>query len=117
MSRGEDTLLGQVIADLGGEVIDINTKIFHDTFGNFPEVPDINNADIKRRFYYACLGWLGRNTFLNWYLKEKGKISEEKYQKDIRELRKKLVRGSYAFAKAYNSPKFKDLPEAYSVAH
>ena len=24
--------------------------------------------------------------------------------------------GSYAFAQKYNSPKFKDLPEAYSVA-
>lgn len=117
LSRGEDTLLGHVIPDLGGELVDINTKIFHDTFGNFPEVPDINNADIKRRFYYACLGWLGRNPFLNWYLKEKGEISEEKYQKDIRESRKKLVRGSYAFAEEYNSPKFKDLPEAYSVAH
>ena len=116
LSRGEDTLLGQVIPDLGGEIVDINTKIFHDTFGNFPEVPDINNADIKKRFYYACLGWLGRNPFLNWYLKEKGKISEEKYQKDIIDLRKKLVRGSYSFAKEYNSPKFKDLPEAYSVA-
>ena len=116
LSRGEDTLLGQVIPDLGGEIVDINTKIFHNTFDNFPEVPDINNADIKNRFYYACLGWLGRNPFLNWYLKESGKISEEKYQKDIKDQRKDLVMGSYAFAKEYNSPKFKDLPEAYSVA-
>ncbi|MFO7815288.1 MAG: hypothetical protein R6V14_06100 [Halanaerobiales bacterium] len=117
LGRGEDTLLGQVIPDLGGKIVDINTKIFHDTFGNFPEVPDVKNADIKKRFYYACLGWLGRNPFLNWYLKEKGEISEVKYQKDIRELRKKLVTGSYAFSNKYNSPKFKDLPEAYSVAY
>lgn len=117
LGRGEDTLLGQIIPELGGEIVDINTKIFHDTFGNFPEEPDINNADIKRRFYYACLGWLGRNPFLNWYLNEEGDINEEKHQKEIRERREKLVTGSYAFADEFNSPKFKDLPEAYSVAH
>ena len=65
LGRGEDTLLGQVIPDLGGKIIDIQTKIFHDTFDNFPEVPEIHNTDIRERFYNACLGWLGRNPFLN----------------------------------------------------
>ena len=117
LGRGEDTLLGQVIPDKGGKIIDINTKIFHDTFNSFPEIPDIHNADVKMRFYNACLGWLGRNPFLNWYLKENGKISEKEYKRKIKVEREKLVEGSYKFAENYNCPKFKDLPEAYSVAY
>jgi len=117
LGRGEDTLLGQVIPELGGKIIDIQTKIFHDTFDNFPEVPEIHNTDIRERFYNACLGWLGRNPFLNWYLKNKGEIQEEEFDAKIKELREKLVKGSYEFADNYNCPKFKDLPEAFSVAY
>ncbi len=117
LGRGEDTLLGQVIPDMGGKIIDIETKIFHDTFDNYPEVPNIHNTDIRERFYCACLGWLGRNPFLNWYLKNKGEIVPEKFDKNIKELRESLVEGSYQFADNYNSPKFKDLPEAFSVAY
>jgi len=117
LGRGEDTLLGQVIPDLGGKIVDINTKIFHDTFDNYPEVPNIHNTDIRERFYCACLGWIGRNPFLNWYLKNKGEISVDQFNKDRKELREKLVKGSYSFADNYNCPKFKDLPEAFSLAY
>ncbi|HKL12433.1 MAG TPA: hypothetical protein VJ907_02385 [Halanaerobiales bacterium] len=117
LGRGEDTLLGQVIPDLGGKIIDIETKIFHNTFDSYPEVPNIHNTDVRERFYCACLGWLGRNPFLNWYLKNKGEWAPDKFDDDIEKLRKKLVKGSYKFADNYNSPKFKDLPEAFSVAY
>jgi hypothetical protein len=117
LGRGEDTLLGQVVPDIGGKIIDIGTKIFHDTFDNYPEVPDIHNADVKERFYCACLGWLGRNPFLNWYLKNKGELKEENFDEQVKTLREKLVKGSYKFAANYNCPKFKDLPEAFSVAY
>lgn len=117
LGRGEDTLLGQVIPDLGGKIIDVDMKIFHDTFGNFPEEPDFSNSDIRERFYKACLGWLGRNPFLNWYLKNKSEIEEIEFNNIRKKLRKKLVKGSYGLANKYNSPKFKDLPEAFSVAY
>lgn len=117
LGRGEDTLLGKVIPNMGGNIIDIKTKIFHDTFGNYPEVPNTHNIEIRARFYYACLGWLGRNPFLNWYLKDNGEISPKEFYNNKKNLRKKLVEGSYQFAEYYNSPKFKDLPKAFSAAY
>jgi hypothetical protein len=41
LSRGEDTLLGIKLKKSDKKCIDIDTKIFHNTFGNYPEVPDI----------------------------------------------------------------------------
>jgi len=117
LGRGEDLLLGQSITELNKKIVDINTKIFHDTFKNYPEVPSLKNVDIRKKFYYACLGWIGRNTFLNWYLKNKGKIDSIEFDKYVKGLREQLVNGSYSLAKQYNAPIFKDLPEAYSVAY
>ncbi len=117
LGRGEDLLLGQSITELNKKIVDIDTKIFHDTFKNYPEVPSLKNVDIRKKFYYACLGWIGRNTFLNWYLKKKGQIDSIEFDKYVKGLREQLVNGSYSLAKEYNAPMFKDLPEAYSVAY
>ncbi|MGM0445956.1 MAG: hypothetical protein ACQEQH_06065 [Bacillota bacterium] len=117
LGRGEDLLMGDVISELNKKIIDVDMKIFHDTYKNYPEVPDLKNVDIRRKFYYACLGWIGRNPFLNWYLKNKGEIDSQEFDKNIISLREKLVNGSYSLADEYNSPMFKDLPEAYSVAY
>lgn len=117
LGRGEDLLLGQAITEINKKVVDIDLKIFHDTFKNYPEVPDLKNVDIRKKFYYACLGWIGRNPFLNWYLKNKGEIDSLQFDKYVKGLRKKLVNGSYSLAEEYNAPIFKDLPEAYSVAY
>jgi hypothetical protein len=71
LSRGEDTLLGIKLKKSDKKCIDIDTKIFHNTFGNYPEIPDIKRDDsIRDRFYYTCLGWIGRNPFLNWLKRE-----------------------------------------------
>lgn len=113
MGRGEDTILGRELAERGKTVIDIDTKIFHDTYGNFPAVPDIKDSDVQERFYYACLGWLGRNPFLNWYL-----YKDSSKQQDIYELRRKaLMEGSKRLAEYLNNPRFNDLPVAFDEAY
>lgn len=68
LTRGEDTLMGIEINRLKThKCIDIDTKIFHNTYSNYPQIPDIlNDKDIQDRFFYACMGWIGRNPFLNW---------------------------------------------------
>jgi hypothetical protein len=67
LTRGEDTALGRSLADSGlWKLTDIDTRIFHDTFGQFPEVPDPKTEDaIRNRFYVTCLGWIGRNPILH----------------------------------------------------
>lgn len=117
LGRGEDLILGQKISKLNKKIIDVDMKIFHDTYKNYPEVPDIKNLDIRKKFYYACLGWIGRNTFSNWYLKNNEVINSIELEKCKKRQREKLVNGSYSFADKYNCPMFKDLPEAYSVAY
>ncbi len=117
LGRGEDLLLGQKISKSNKKIVDVDMKIFHDTYKNYPEVPDLKNLDIRKKFYYACLGWIGRNHFLNWYLKNNEVIDNIELEKSKKIQRKKLVNGSYRLADKYNSPMFKDLPEAYSVAY
>jgi len=67
LTRGEDTLLGKSLAaDDKWKIVDIDLRLFHDTFDNFPEVPEIRcDAWIRDRFYTTCLGWIGRNPILN----------------------------------------------------
>ncbi len=67
LSRGEDTTLSEAIKRLGIKCTDINVNIFHDTYGNFPEEPDLKNDPlIQERFFYACTGWIGRNPFYDF---------------------------------------------------
>ena len=47
--------------------LDIQTPIFHDTYGDYPKIPDLqNNSSVRDRLYYACTGWIGRNVFFRW---------------------------------------------------
>ncbi|MCJ7814103.1 MAG: hypothetical protein MUP34_01640, partial [Candidatus Atribacteria bacterium] len=92
LSRGEDTLMGIKLKKSDKKCIDIDTKIFHNTFGNYPKVPEIKkDKSIKDRFYYTCLGWIGRNPFLNWL---KGKDIEEIKNRQ----KKNIIIGSKAVA-------------------
>jgi len=111
LSRGEDTLLGIKLKKSNKKCIDIDTRIFHNTFGNYPEVPDVrNHSFIRGRFYYGCLGWLGRNPFLNWL-----------QGKDIREIKKRqkenISIGSKAIASYLNDERFLILPEALEISY
>ena len=111
LSRGEDTLLGIKLKKSDKKCIDIDTKIFHNTFGNYPEVPDIKkDKSIKDRFYYTCLGWIGRNPFLNWL---KGKNVEEVKNRQ----KKNIIIGSKAVASHLKDERFLILPEALETSY
>ena len=111
LSRGEDTLLGIKLKKSDKKCIDIDTKIFHNTFGNYPEVPDIKKDEsIKDRFYYTCLGWIGRNPFLNWL---KGEDVEEIKNRQ----KKNIIIGSKATASYLNDERFLILPKALKISY
>ena len=111
LSRGEDTLLGVKLREINKKCIDIDTKIFHNTFGNYPEVPDIKKYNsIKDRFYYSCLGWIGRNPFLNWL---KGEDVEEIKNKQ----KENIIIGSKTVASYLNDERFLILPEALEISY
>jgi hypothetical protein len=111
LTRGEDTLLGLVLSQSPYKCIDIDTKIFHNTFGNFPNKPEILKEDsIKDRFYYACLGWIGRNPFLNW-LKKRDVKSIYEYQREC------LVKSSSKVSTYLKDQRFNNLPQAIDIAY
>ncbi len=111
LSRGEDTILGIKLKKSDKKCIDIDTKIFHNTFGNYPEIPDIKRDDsIRDRFYYTCLGWIGRNPFLNWLKRED--VEEVKNRQ-----RKNIIIGSKAVASYLNDERFLILPEALETSY
>ncbi len=111
LSRGEDTLLGIKLREIDKKCIDIDTRIFHNTFGNFPEIPDIrNDNNIRDRFYYACLGWIGRNPFLNWLKRED--LKEIKYYQ-----KENLIIGSKAIASYLNDERFLIFPSALEISY
>lgn len=67
LARGEDTFLGLAAAKNRINCLDIGAHIFHDTYGNYPAVPELRtDSSIRDRLYYACTGWIGRNVFLRW---------------------------------------------------
>jgi hypothetical protein len=113
LGRGEDTLLGRELVEKGKKVIDIDTRIFHDTYGNFPQVPDIKEKDVQERFYYASSGWLGRNPFLNWYLDHDRSKLQEIYM--LR--REALVEGSKDLSRYLNNSRFNNLPLAFDASY
>jgi len=111
LSRGEDTLLGIKLKKSEKKCIDIDTKIFHNTFGNYPEMPDIKKyKSTKDRFYYTCLGWIGRNPFFNWL---KGEDAEEIKNRQ----KKNIIIGSTAVASYLNDERFLILPEALEISY
>lgn len=67
LARGEDTLMGMAASQSHIRCLDIQTPIFHDTYGDYPKVPDLrNDSRVRDRLYYACTGWIGRNVFFRW---------------------------------------------------
>jgi hypothetical protein len=112
LTRGEDTLLGLDINNIEDKFfLDIDVKIFHDTFDDFPTAPCImKDQSVKDRFFYACMGWIGRNPFLNWLLERN---LEEYYERT----RKALVIGAPAIAEHLDDRRFYLLPEALDQAY
>ncbi len=112
LTRGEDTLLGlELERSETLNCMDIDLRIFHNTYSNYPNVPDIlTDENIRNRFYYACMGWIGRNPFLNW-------ISKRDVKKMHQMQRKALEVGAPAVAEYLNDDRFLKLPEALDAAY
>ena len=113
--RGEDTLLGQTISASNGQIIDVDLMIFHDTYDDFPEVPDVRKESIRDRFYWACLGWIGRNPFLSWYLDQMGYL-ETDWRSEITLQRTGLKIGGEKAAIYLQDARFNGLADAFEAS-
>lgn len=112
LTRGEDTLLGLELERSDTlKCMDIDLRIFHNTYGHYPTIPDVvNDENIKNRFFYACMGWIGRNPFLNWITKTNVEMMHEMQ-------RKALEQGAPAVAEYLNDERFLKLPEALDASY
>lgn len=111
LARGEDTLISILAKNKGLKCIDIDTHIFHDTFENFPQTPDlINDTKVQQRFFIACTGWIGRNPFMNWL--NKIDIKEEKEKRE-----EQLKIGSSSLYQYTRNNKFLELPNKFKIAY
>lgn len=112
LTRGEDTVLAiQLKAQENYKFYDIDLKIFHNTYSHFPIVPDIvNDQTIKDRFFYACMGWIGRNPFLNDL---RGLNIDRVYEME----HKHLLAGCEKISKHLNDERFLLLPKAHKIAY
>ncbi|HHY91258.1 MAG TPA: hypothetical protein GX503_06290, partial [Clostridiales bacterium] len=111
LTRGEDTLWGLAFQNAPVKCIDIDAPIFHDTYNSYPDVPDIlRDKSVQDRFYHACLGWIGRNPFLNW---KSGKNLEECKAVQL----KNIEIGAKALAKYTDNERFLMLPQALQISY
>ncbi|MDY7039243.1 MAG: hypothetical protein SVX38_00080 [Chloroflexota bacterium] len=115
LSRGEDTLLGPSVYKFGGQCLDIDLWIFHNTFRTFPEVPDLRDSRVRDRFYYSCLGWIGRNPFLNWFLIEQG-FRDGDLESILFRQEEDLGRAAPKLAAHLNDQRFLSLPQGFAAA-
>lgn len=113
--RGEDTLLGQAISASSGNIMDIDLRIFHDTYNDFPNVPDIRKKSVRDRFYWACMGWIGRNPFLSWYLDQQG-VLESDWRSETTLQRIGLEIGGDQVAAYLNDNRFRRLGAAFEAS-
>jgi len=116
MSRGEDTLLGQTLSGFDGRIIDVDLRIFHDTYDDFPHAPDIRRKPVIDRFYRACLGWIGRNPFMSWYLDRLGRL-ETSLKAEINIQKLGLSVGGEKVAEFLDDPRFAKLPLAFEDSY
>jgi hypothetical protein len=115
MGRGEDTLLGRAIARSSRGIVDVDLPVFHDTYSGFPDVPDMCQEEIRTRFYQACLGWIGRNPFLTWFLDQAGELGVS-FDDAIQRQRAGLQAGGPKAAQAFDDPRFADLSRAFEAS-
>lgn len=105
LARGEDTFWGLAVAGEKVRCVDIDTHIFHDTYGTYPACPELRTSPaVRDRLYYACTGWIGRNVFLGGKL---GMFSSG----EEGERAQALQVGARALANYTQDPRFLRLPE------
>jgi hypothetical protein len=115
LGRGEDTLLGQAVHAGQGLALDIDLRIFHDTYDDFPRAPDPCRQEIRNRFHRACLGWIGRNPFLTWFLESTGRLGTN-FETAIARQREGLSVGGPCAARALGDERFECLPSALDAS-
>lgn len=108
--RETDKLLGLAIAkSQKGRAVDIDMRIFHNAFKDYPKSPDLlSDPRIKDRFFYAAMGWIARNPLLE-VLNERSV--------DWRLRQHNLSQTAPEVAEALNDPRFLMLPDAMVAAH
>jgi hypothetical protein len=116
MGRGEDTILGQTLSDFEGRMIDVDLRIFHDTYDDFPRAPDIRRKPVRDRFYRACVGWIGRNPFMTWYMDKLGRL-ETSFEAEIYQQKLGLSVGGEKAAQFLDDPRFAKLPLAFEDSY
>lgn len=112
LTRGEDTVLAIQLKEQKAHIFyDIDLKIFHDTYSHFPTIPNIlKDEKIKDRFFYACMGWIGRNPFLNDL---KGMNAERVYEVE----HEHLLASAEKVSKHLKDDRFLILPKAHKIAY
>lgn len=112
LTRGEDTILAIQLREQNEYVFyDIDMKIFHNTYSHFPTIPDIvNDSKIKDRFFYACMGWIGRNPFLNDI---QGVNIERAYELE----HQYLISSAKKLSDYLQDDRFLVLPKAHQIAY
>jgi hypothetical protein len=71
---------------------------------------------IRTRFYHACLGWIGRNPFLTWFLDRSGELGRP-FDEAMQRQREGLRVGGLHAARAFDDPRFAELGQAFDAAH
>jgi hypothetical protein len=84
--------------------------IFHNCFGDFPNLPELNQKQNLDRFFYACMGWLIRNPFYNWLHSE---YINDFPSVDINKRQQALKKGSLSAAEFFQDKRFLSLPETF----
>lgn len=89
--------------------MDIDVHIFHDTYGNYPVLPDLRESRrVRDRFFYACTGWIGRNVFLRW----REGCSSSEYTWRL----KQLEMGARGLCEYTKDERFMELPQIARAA-
>lgn len=110
LGRGEDTVIALKADSRGVVCTDIGLHLFHDTYANYPEVPDLKNSPAaQQRFFYACTGWIGRNPFYNWI---RGVDPKQMYEKQ----KERIEKGAAAITAYTGNDVFMKLPAALDAS-
>jgi hypothetical protein len=119
LCRGEDTILGMGMHRSGTVCMDIGFNPLHDTYQNYPAVPDLRgDKAVQDRFYYACTGWVGRNPFFNFIrLGRLDSGNELGNLRDVRDFqRAKLEVGLRGLAEYTSNPRYLGILENFDVS-
>lgn len=110
LARGEDTLITSLGEKKGLQCVDVDMMIFHNTYGDYPEIPSLKNKQsTQERFFFACTGWIGRNPF--WNFIEGTALESVRTRQQAN-----LIIGTKGLVGYTGNNRFSLLPRAYEAA-